>query len=165
MAEKRAKYLYDENRPKRVIVNIHDLDMNRKPNGYMVRQPEKPLPSPCFIFIAILFMLWFVSCIYSTVFDTSFYQRLEKNTLFVVAHPDDETMFFSPTVLGMQEERGSNLYLLVISNGGHDGLGLERTREMMHAASHLGFAGHEVFNHLDLQDNPDVDWNIEKIIE
>ena len=66
----------------------------------------------------------------------------KEKILVVVAHPDDETMFFSPTVLGMQEDRGSNLYLLVISNGGYDGLGLERTREMMHAASHMGFAGH-----------------------
>lgn len=82
-----------------------------------------------------------------------------------MAHPDDETMFFSPTVIGMQEERGSNLYLMVVSNGGYEGLGLERTREMMHAASHMGFAGHEVFNHVDLADSPEVDWDHDKIIE
>ena len=71
-------------------------------------------------------------------------KNLRKNTLFVLAHPDDESMFFTPTIEGMKE--GSELYLLVISNGGYDGLGLERTAEMLAAASHLGFAGHEVIN-------------------
>ena len=51
-----------------------------------------------------------------------------KNTLFVLAHPDDECMFFTPTICQMREE--GNLYILVLSNGGYDGLGKIREKEM-----------------------------------
>ena len=56
-----------------------------------------------------------------------------KNVLFVLAHPDDECMFFTPTVMSMKKE--SNLFILVLSNGGYDGLGKIRAKEMEKAAS------------------------------
>lgn len=37
-----------------------------------------------------------------------------KNIMFVTAHPDDECMFFAPSILNMPQH---NLYLLCLSNG------------------------------------------------
>ena len=58
--------------------------------------------------------------------------KFGKNILFVMAHPDDECMFFTPTIYALKEK--SNLYLLVLSNGGYDGLGKIREKEMEKAA-------------------------------
>ena len=37
-----------------------------------------------------------------------------KNIMFVTAHPDDECMFFAPSILNMPQH---NIYLLCLSNG------------------------------------------------
>ena len=47
--------------------------------------------------------------------------KQSKNILFVTAHPDDECMFFAPAIEYLKQN--SNLFLLVLSNGGYDGLG------------------------------------------
>lgn len=54
--------------------------------------------------------------------------KVAKKVLFVTAHPDDECMFFTPTIEAMKKE--SDLYILVLSNGGYDGLGKIRQKEM-----------------------------------
>jgi N-acetylglucosaminylphosphatidylinositol deacetylase len=38
--------------------------------------------------------------------------------LFVTAHPDDETMFFSPSILDLVD-RGMQVALLCLSTGAH----------------------------------------------
>ena len=84
-----------------------------------------------------------------------------ENTLFILAHPDDECMFFTPTIYAMKE--WSNLYLLVLSNGGYDGLGKIREREMEAAAKQMGFKGCCVLDKADIPDGPH-EWNIEAAI-
>lgn len=41
-----------------------------------------------------------------------------KNILLVIAHPDDEAMFFMPTLYNLKEQ-GKNLYILCLSDGGY----------------------------------------------
>ena len=82
-----------------------------------------------------LYLLYCLSMYYSTFYDSKGKINLAKNTLFVLAHPDDETVFFTPTVMSMREE--SNLYLLVLSNGNYEGLGKIREKEMQKAAEVL----------------------------
>ena len=42
----------------------------------------------------------------------------EKNILLVIAHPDDEVMFFGPTLIGITKQRYNNkVSLLSLSNG------------------------------------------------
>ena len=57
--------------------------------------------------------------------------------LVVVAHPDDETLFFAPTVLGLAVDK-RRVGVLVLSNGDHEGVGGLREREMQLACSTLG---------------------------
>jgi len=54
-----------------------------------------------------------------------------KKVLLVTAHPDDEAMFFSPTLLAAP--RGVQVYSLCLSYGDSEGLGQVR-REEFHRA-------------------------------
>ena len=45
------------------------------------------------------------------------------NVLFVTAHPDDECMFFSPTLHALSKRPNVGVTLLCLSSGNHDGLG------------------------------------------
>ncbi|TYI31161.1 hypothetical protein ES332_A05G434100v1 [Gossypium tomentosum] len=56
----------------------------------------------------------------------------KKNVLLVVAHPDDESMFFSPTI-NYLTSKGHNLYLLCLSIGNADGMGSSRKDELYRA--------------------------------
>lgn len=40
-----------------------------------------------------------------------------KSLLVVTAHPDDETLFFAPSILGVLDEGSTRGGLLVMSNG------------------------------------------------
>ena len=85
--------------------------------------------------------------------------------LFVTAHPDDECMFFTPTIKALQET--NDLHILVLSNGGYDGLGVERTAEMAAAAQQMGFVTHKVVNDERIPDGP-WPWNatiVSEIVE
>ncbi|KAL3998504.1 GlcNAc-PI de-N-acetylase family protein [Acanthocheilonema viteae] len=55
-----------------------------------------------------------------------------RRALLVIAHPDDETMFFTPTLHGLRLS-GSNIYLLCISTGNSNGLGVIRKYELASA--------------------------------
>lgn len=40
-----------------------------------------------------------------------------KRVLFVIAHPDDESMFFGPTIRSLTQRKNCQVYLLCLSNG------------------------------------------------
>ena len=67
------------------------------------------------------------------------------STLLVIAHPDDEAMFFGPTMMVMVDK------ILCLSTGGKDGLGDVRRKEMELAAKYWG-VHLEVLDHPRLQD-------------
>jgi len=58
------------------------------------------------------------------------YSRL----LVLTAHPDDECMFFAPTLLGLNTKDNTEIFSLCLSTGNADGLGM--TREMEFHASY-----------------------------
>ncbi|EEB06371.1 pig-L [Schizosaccharomyces japonicus yFS275] len=62
-------------------------------------------------------------------------QLLDHDVLFVFAHPDDESMFFGPTVDFVSRRRHGGVHLLCLSNGNADGLGAIRAKEIVEAAS------------------------------
>ena len=66
----------------------------------------------------------------------------------VIAHPDDECMFFYPTI-----SRAKRLHIICLSNGGYDGLGEQREEELQRAARRLG-ASATCINNAALQDGP-----------
>ena len=60
--------------------------------------------------------------------------------LLVVAHPDDETIFFGGLVLS---QRSLPWHLICVTDGNADGRGAERNRELAAAAKTLGIASFE----------------------
>jgi len=56
----------------------------------------------------------------------------------IVAHPDDECMFFTPALIELQKRY--EIHAITLSNGGYDGLGAIRTTEFKKALSLFGIS-------------------------
>lgn len=61
----------------------------------------------------------------------------EKNCVLVIAHPDDEVMFFLPSLLALKGS-GISCHLLCLTNGDYDGLGKVREKELDRSCRKLG---------------------------
>lgn len=72
-----------------------------------------------------------------------------KRICLLIAHPDDEAMFFAPTVLALtRPEAGNHVKILCLSSGNADGLGETRKKELVKSSMLLGLAREEdVFVH------------------
>ena len=83
--------------------------------------------------------------------------------LLVIAHPDDETFFFAPTLLALRDLL--TLHVLCLSTGNADGLGAVRSKELLRACEALGVpsARVHVVNDERLQDGPRNDWLAELV--
>jgi len=69
------------------------------------------------------------------------YDVVAKNILLVTAHPDDESLFFAPTILSLVEESRNapiNFYQLCLSVGNAEGLGQTRKIELGRSLDVLG---------------------------
>ena len=84
-----------------------------------------------------------------------------KEALFVFAHPDDETMFFTPTIL-LLHKNSVKVHLLCLSDGDFDGLGKTRGKEFDKVSAALGVFRHEIVNDKDLRDGPQI-WPIDAV--
>lgn len=82
-----------------------------------------------------------------------------QRALLVIAHPDDETMFFAP-LLKMFVENNMPFYILCLSNGDHDHLGDIREHEMENLVSTI----HSDIMFGDLEDRPGTMWSSADIL-
>lgn len=84
--------------------------------------------------------------------------------LVVTAHPDDECMFFGPTILGLRQQN-AEVYGLVLSNGNSEGLGKERELELKQSYAVLGVDSDKVsvLDHPQLQDDITRHWRADLI--
>ncbi|KAM6049226.1 N-acetylglucosaminyl-phosphatidylinositol de-N-acetylase [Chlamydotis macqueenii] len=80
--------------------------------------------------------------------------------LLVTAHPDDEAMFFAPTVLGLGRA-GARPAVLCCSAGNYYNQGEIRKKELEQSCFLLGIPASDVtvVDHRDLPDNPAVEWD------
>lgn len=83
--------------------------------------------------------------------------------VLVTAHPDDEAMFFSPTLLELGKSQYDNeIHLICLSNGDYDGLGTIRKSEVIRSGQMLGldsvFVG-------DLHDDIKKWWEAKEIMQ
>ncbi|KAK9353065.1 putative deacetylase LmbE-like domain-containing protein [Lipomyces doorenjongii] len=99
-----------------------------------------------------------------------------KRIAMIIAHPDDEAMFFGPTLnalrqLAIQTNLGSpalpetNLRILCLSTGNADSLGETRTGELRSSAAHFGIPPSNViiFDDPRVQDQMGVKWPTDAI--
>ncbi|KAF2438605.1 phosphatidylinositol glycan class L [Karstenula rhodostoma CBS 690.94] len=88
---------------------------------------------------AVVPVFIFAMCIYTSQFATSFPTLQGKRILLLIAHPDDEAMFFAPTLLALtRPELGNHVKILCLSSGDADGLGEVRKKELVKSGLQLG---------------------------
>lgn len=71
--------------------------------------------------------------------------------LLVIAHPDDEVMFFLPTILAMRVA-GVKFHCLCLCSGDNDAIGKIRTEEFRRVSVMLGHTKHTLLNNPKLKD-------------
>ncbi|CAN6482546.1 unnamed protein product [Victoria cruziana] len=117
-----------------------------------------------FTWMASLLAILFLPCCNSGVSLVSKQgaEGIEKmrNVLLVIAHPDDESMFFTPTILYLISARHV-VHILCISTGDAEGKGTLRRNELYQACVLLKVQLQrvKVIDHLDLQDGLDKSWS------
>ncbi|EFW19481.1 N-acetylglucosaminyl-phosphatidylinositol de-N-acetylase [Coccidioides posadasii str. Silveira] len=100
-----------------------------------------------FISLALLpvlfFAFWTISATGpSSPLANSFPSLQDKRICLLIAHPDDEAMFFAPTLLALtRPELGNHVKILCLSSGDAEGLGHIRKKELQKSAVHLGLRG------------------------
>ncbi|KAK9715352.1 hypothetical protein RND81_06G159300 [Saponaria officinalis] len=92
-----------------------------------------------------------------------------KAFLLVIAHPDDESMFFTPTI-NYLTSRGHDIHVICLSTGNADGIGKIRKDELYKACGTLKVPLSQVavVDHPELQDGFGKVWNhtlIAKFVE
>lgn len=69
------------------------------------------------IVYSILCVLLYTGIVHWKVFTFKSDVKNPKRVLLVIAHPDDECMFFGPTVLNFTSNKNCTLYLMCLSTG------------------------------------------------
>ncbi|OAA63542.1 N-acetylglucosaminyl-phosphatidylinositol de-N-acetylase [Niveomyces insectorum RCEF 264] len=86
-----------------------------------------------------------------------------KRICLLIAHPDDEAMFFAPTVLALtRPETGNHVKILCLSSGNAAGLGETRKRELVKSAMTLGLRQEDdvfVVESPDFPDSMTAEWD------
>ncbi|KAL8371154.1 hypothetical protein RB595_001143 [Gaeumannomyces hyphopodioides] len=79
-----------------------------------------------------------------------------KRICLLIAHPDDEAMFFSPTVLALtRPETGNHVKIMCLSSGNADGLGETRKKELVKSGMLLGLRKEEDVTVIESESFPD----------
>ncbi|OII73943.1 N-acetylglucosaminyl-phosphatidylinositol de-N-acetylase [Cryptosporidium ubiquitum] len=88
-----------------------------------------------------------------------------KNVCLVIAHPDDESMFFTPVIKQVCGE-GTKVHLLCLTNGDYYGFGKLREKELFEACNALGILGDRirVISSEQFQDQPNEKWPCNDVI-
>ena len=85
-----------------------------------------------------------------------------KKVCFVVAHPDDEVMFFGPIIRHVASFRNHRIHILCLTTGNYYGIGNLRRREMRASCTHLvetNLTDLEIVDEPSLPDHPTFKWN------
>ncbi|KAH0020496.1 LmbE-like protein, partial [Aureobasidium melanogenum] len=100
----------------------------------------------------VISILW----LYTSVLTSSFPMLRNKRICLLIAHPDDEAMFFAPTVLALtRPDLGNHIKILCLSSGDADGLGHTRKQELVKSGLLLGLRNAEDVMVLDDERFPD----------
>ncbi|KAM4726034.1 N-acetylglucosaminyl-phosphatidylinositol de-N-acetylase [Anableps anableps] len=85
----------------------------------------------------------------------------DVRALVVTAHPDDECMFFAPTIIRLVELNAS-VHLLCLSEGNYYHQGAQRREELLSSCAVLGIPSFRVtiIDHKKLPDDPKAEWSV-----
>ena len=114
--------------------------------------------------LLLLFVSRFVGLLSSAL--ALFRPEWKGKVLFIIAHPDDECMFFGPSLHQAIGQIGpSNVYILCLTNGNYYGHGKVREKELFESCLLFGFQRDniKILNNPNLQDG-DESWDNGRII-
>lgn len=104
--------------------------------------------------------------IVTRVYKLNFNIQLNKICL-VIAHPDDECLFFGPIIRSLLKQN-IEVYILCLSNGNYYGLGDTREKEFHKSCNCLSIESNrikfKIINSNELQDHPTKEWSSENIL-
>ena len=86
------------------------------------------------------------------------------SVLLLIAHPDDEIMFWTPTIKYLLSKK-VELKILCLSNGNYNGLGDLREIEFDNVSRELNLSNNLILNIPELQDNINKKWDPSKVSE
>ncbi|KAK4965443.1 N-acetylglucosaminyl-phosphatidylinositol de-N-acetylase [Elasticomyces elasticus] len=108
---------------------------------------------------ALIIVIW----LFTWYMTWSFPTLQGKRICLLIAHPDDEAMFFAPTVQWLTRPAlGNQVLILCLSSGDADGLGHVRKEELRKSALMLGVKSSEhvvVIEDAKLPDSMTADWD------
>ncbi|CAG9767742.1 unnamed protein product [Ceutorhynchus assimilis] len=115
------------------------------------------------LYVALCILLYFLSTWGLIGFTRN--MRHARRVLFVTAHPDDEVMFFGPTILNYLQKPNCQVFLMCLSSGKNYGMDKIRTNELFESCKILGIKEENIFlyNNTNLPDAMDVRWPVEII--
>ncbi|KAK8241676.1 putative deacetylase LmbE-like domain-containing protein [Phyllosticta capitalensis] len=100
---------------------------------------------------------------YTTQLSKSLPNLRNKKICLLIAHPDDEAIFFAPTVQALAKpELGNHIKILCLSSGDADGLGETRKKELVKSGMVLGLRSEEdvlVIEDTNFPDSMTVTWD------
>ena len=89
---------------------------------------------------ALILVLW----LFTSYMTQNFPTLTGKRICLLIAHPDDEAMFFAPTLLSLnRRDLGNQILILCLSSGDADGMGNIRKGELTKSALQLGVTSAE----------------------
>ncbi|GFR90710.1 phosphatidylinositol glycan anchor biosynthesis, class L [Elysia marginata] len=85
---------------------------------------------------------------------------VKKKILILTAHPDDECMFFSPTIIYLSKT--SEVFVMCTTSGNYYKKGEERKKELLESCKILGVADHnvQVLDNSAFPDDPNAVWDL-----
>lgn len=93
----------------------------------------------------------------------------KKRICLLIAHPDDEAMFFSPTLLALtQPSLGNHVKILCLSSGDSEGLGATRKKEIAKSGIALGLRTEDdvfVIESAEFPDSIKIHWNQKSVVK
>jgi len=92
----------------------------------------------------------------------------EKKVMLVISHPDDEAMFFGPTLESLKKTKNlittTKIFCICLSNGNASGLGQTRAKELKKSTLEVfKLDGCVIADSEDLQDGMENAWPLEEI--
>ena len=92
----------------------------------------------------------------------------EKKVMLVISHPDDEAMFFGPTLESLKKTKNlittTKVFCICLSNGNASGLGQTRAKELKKSTLEVfKLDGCVIADSEDLQDGMENAWPLEEI--
>ncbi|KAI8087898.1 putative deacetylase LmbE-like domain-containing protein [Gilbertella persicaria] len=116
----------------------------------------------------ILSLIFVTSLLVYAYFSLAHFQKVlpfKNNILVLTAHPDDECMFFGPTLTSLRTLTKARVHILCLSTGNAEGLGHIRKKELSKSCQTFGILPSHIksIDHPQLQDGMQNQWSPELI--